>query len=282
MFSEDTELRQIQNACLGILKETVRVCEENNLIYFLCGGSLLGAIRHEGFIPWDDDIDIAMPREDYEKLLSLKDNFNGRYRLNHYSLLSDKNQVNSHTIQIVDTYTLINREWTQKTKEIPVWIDVFPLDGMPRDKLRQQLHYYRYRFYQALMQISNKDNAINTKRERNVSQKLFIRLINMFNIGDNWNTLKLLNKMDKILKRYSINNSDLISSFHGTQGKKEILQGKWYKERTKMKFEDNLYYVPKEYDAIMRHYYGNYMIPQKRYYDHNYSNVHTATDKSDV
>lgn len=282
MFSEDPELRKIQNACLNILKETIKICEENNLTYYLCGGTLLGAIRHKGFIPWDDDIDIAMPRDDYDKLLLLKGCFNGRYHLNHYSLCDNKDQVNSHTIQIVDTHTLINREWTQKTKEIPVWIDVFPLDGMPRGILKQQLHYYRYRFYQALMQISNKDNAINTRRERNVSQKLFIRLINVFNVGDNWNTLELLNKMDKILKRYSINNSDLISSFHGTQGKKEILKSEWYEERTKMKFEDNLYYVPKEYDAIMRHYYGNYMIPQKRYYDHNYSNVHTATDKSDV
>jgi len=274
MFSEDPQLRKIQESCLEILKATAKICDDNNLTYYLCGGTLLGAIRHKGFIPWDDDIDIAMPREDYEKLIIIANNtLNERYKLRHYSIYRDNNVPHFHAIQIVDTETYVTREWTKTKEDIPVWIDVFPLDGAPSNKLQRMVHYYYYHAIQYLMLISNKCNTINIKKKRNLFQRLFIWFIFEFNIGKDWNTKKLMYKMDSILKKYPFNNSNHLSSFHGTLGKKEILKTEWYKNRTKLEFENAEFWVPKKYHEIMVHYYGDYTIPKKRNYEHNYSNL---------
>ena len=75
-------LRIIQKKGIGILKEFIRVCQEHDLTYFIISGTLLGAVRHGGFIPWDDDIDIGMPRSDYDRLASLfQDEFEFSYKL---------------------------------------------------------------------------------------------------------------------------------------------------------------------------------------------------------
>ena len=68
---KEMTIQEIKECSLGILDFVDNVCRENNLVYYLCGGTLLGAVRHEGFIPWDDDIDIMMPRRDYERLFDI-------------------------------------------------------------------------------------------------------------------------------------------------------------------------------------------------------------------
>ncbi|MBR4461215.1 MAG: LicD family protein [Erysipelotrichaceae bacterium] len=278
MYSDDPQLKQLQQICLEIMKSFTRFCDENGLTYYMCGGTLLGAIRHQGFIPWDDDVDLAMPREDYEKLLKIADRFNGdRYQIRHYSL--NEESSNAPMMQVVDTKATLLRQWTKKEKRIPVWIDVFPLDGMPRNKLLQKWHYYRYHICQYLMQISDKDNAINIRRDRGFLQRIFIAFIFRSDLGKNWDKKKLLSKMDQILMKYPMDHSEMISSFHGTLGKKEILEGKWYNEKALLPFEDGEYCAPKGYDAIMHHYYGDYMIPKRRNYEHDFADLQIEEGK---
>ena len=281
MFSDDPQLRKIQESSLEILKDVTKVCDENNLTYYLCGGTLLGAIREKGFIPWDDDIDIAMPRKDYERLIEIANQYlNERYELRHYSKGDDIPHF--HAIQVIDKKILITREWTKKKEDISIWIDIFPLDGAPKDNIKRILHYYYYHIIQYLMLISNKENTINIKKDRNLFQRLFIWFIFKFNIGKNWNTNELMYKMDNILKKYPFENSEYLSSFHGTLGKKEILKGDWYLDRTKLEFENNEFYVPTKYHEIMTHYYGDYLTPKRRDYEHNYSNLHIIESEEEL
>jgi lipopolysaccharide cholinephosphotransferase len=90
MIYEHNTLKQLQNVLHEILDEFVRICEENSLTYFLASGTLLGAVRHKGFIPWDDDIDVAMPRKDYEIFLNI---FENNTETNYY-VLSNRGSQN--------------------------------------------------------------------------------------------------------------------------------------------------------------------------------------------
>ena len=119
------ELRQIQ---MGILDEIHRFCETQNITYFLSSGSLLGAVRHGGYIPWDDDIDIYLPRKDYERLLrEFKDN-------EQFRLLNPAKEPHYYYTfaKVVDTRTLMVETETDGY-EIGVYVDVFPIDYVPDD-----------------------------------------------------------------------------------------------------------------------------------------------------
>ncbi len=86
-------LTKVQNVMKEILDEFVRICDENNLTYFLVYGTLLGAVRHKGFIPWDDDIDVAMPRADYNKLIEI---YKSKNDPDYYLITNENSPINTH------------------------------------------------------------------------------------------------------------------------------------------------------------------------------------------
>ncbi len=94
IFSEK-ELRELQLKSLDMLLYFKKICEENSLLFYFCGGCCMGALRYKGFIPWDDDIDVFMPRSDYEKLKEIWDNDNSRYKISYH----DKNCIDHILIQ---------------------------------------------------------------------------------------------------------------------------------------------------------------------------------------
>ena len=117
------EMKKIE---LNILIYFTEVCEENNLRYYLGGGTLLGAVRHKGFIPWDDDIDVMMPRPDFQKLLSLSIN-NENYNI----IKPGTAGYYYNFAKLVDTRTILEEKGIKRIDGLGVYIDIFPLDGMP-------------------------------------------------------------------------------------------------------------------------------------------------------
>ena len=129
---------------LDMLLEFDLVCKKNELSYFLCGGSLLGAIRHDGFIPWDDDIDIEMPRSDYEKLLMLENEFQFPYFLENPH--TDKYYAYSHSRLINENTTALNPVFAFQPIHHGIWISIFPVDHWKADDIENfrridQLNY---------------------------------------------------------------------------------------------------------------------------------------------
>ena len=127
-------LNKLHSIQVEILDEIIRICDSNNLDYYLIGGTLLGAIRHKGFIPWDDDLDIAMPRDAYDKFISLC-----------YSELSDDYILDSFKnnsgywlpfIKIRKKNTIYEEKAISAKRNIPkgVWVDIFPLDNVKTQK----------------------------------------------------------------------------------------------------------------------------------------------------
>lgn len=120
------DLREIQLEELNLLLKFDKFCKENNLKYYLCGGTLLGAIRHKGFIPWDDDIDVAMPRPDYDKMISI-------VKTQQTELEVEALELDNSTLPFAK---LINKDiWIKSTylrsSNLYLWIDIFPIDGLP-------------------------------------------------------------------------------------------------------------------------------------------------------
>lgn len=131
-------LREHQLLCLGILKDVHAFCVKNNIHYSLAYGTLIGAIRHQGFIPWDNDIDIVMPRSEYEKFIH-------SYESDKYRLFFHQKDKNTDCLiayaRVCDSKKTIspNQCWTKQS--CGVWIDVFPLDGVPENYLEFQDYY---------------------------------------------------------------------------------------------------------------------------------------------
>ena len=265
MFSDNMDRRLVQKSCLGILKETIRVCEENGLKYYMCGGSLLGAVRHKGFIPWDDDIDIMLPREDYDRLAVIgNQKLHDGYKLVNYTDAKKGEKPLMHHIQIFDLNTKITRDWAEKQRDINCWIDVFPIDGMPKGKFRQCLHYYHYLFWHLIMQISWFEEMVNlSKPNRPRYEKVIIGIIKTTHIGRNWDTVAILDRIEKILRKYKFNNANIVGSLHGSYRKKELIPRRWFKKSILVPFEDINVVIPAEFDKELKHYYGDYMTPPK-------------------
>ena len=123
------EIKKIQ---LDLLIQFAEFCKKNNLYYCLAYGTLLGAIRHKGFIPWDDDIDVIMPRPDYEKFCKLV--------AEKKIATSLQNNSTYPFVKIIDTRTLVRERFAQK-EEVGIWIDVFVLDGNFNNRIINFLHY---------------------------------------------------------------------------------------------------------------------------------------------
>lgn len=136
------DIRPLQLRILNILLALDRVCKEHNLRYYLWAGTMLGAIRHKGFIPWDDDLDIAMPRKDYDLLMkNAKDWMPEPFEVVSYETDAENYPLPFAKIQDGST-TLIERMHLSYLGGI--YLDVFPLDGMPSSSLERRLHFIRY------------------------------------------------------------------------------------------------------------------------------------------
>lgn len=134
----DQEIRAVQEVELEILIEFDKICRGNNLTYFIESGSVLGAVRHGGFIPWDDDIDVGMPRPDYEKFLEIGQNLLGeKYFLQ--NRITDSNAPFSYSKIRKNNTTFL--EWNKRNIKMHhgIYIDIFPYDGLPEHKIDKHL-----------------------------------------------------------------------------------------------------------------------------------------------
>lgn len=134
------EIKQIE---LNLLLKLDEICKKYKLRYYLCGGTLLGAVRHKGFIPWDDDIDVLMPREDFEKLLRLEKaetRYGGKD-----CFLKSGNSIYPF-IKLINTNTVLKEKYLSEEFTTGIWIDIFPLDGMPDDEKLSQRNLRKLNF----------------------------------------------------------------------------------------------------------------------------------------
>jgi lipopolysaccharide cholinephosphotransferase len=236
---------------LEILIEFDKFCKENGLTYFLAYGTLIGAIRHKGFIPWDDDIDINMPRKDYCWFVENynKKNLNGRYKA-----VSPKMPEAQHTfLKFIDTKTLkIEPNIKYEYGCLGIDIDIFPLDGQPEDEKKYNRWYDNlmriYRFFG----LCGKDNTGNIKIKRRIA----LLVIKPLTGGRK----KLLRKAERLHQKYPYDISKYIGSIESAFDERSVRFPKeWFAKSIFVEFEGHKLPVPVEYDKVLKKIYGNYM-----------------------
>ena len=270
---ENKDLKRIQEAEIGILKEILKIAEKHQLRYYMLGGTLLGAVRHHGFIPWDDDIDIGMPRPDYEKFVRLAETELAAPFAVH-SLQSGLCEFSYYYARIVDTRLKVLRQKAIKDVVLPVWVDVFPLDGVPesdgelRSWLRkpQRLHK-EYRISQFPYYYYTK----NVWKEKNGAVKTAFRaLLGKTGLYHLLDTERVWARLDRHLKLYDYDKAGRLINFCGFWGVKELFPKSYYGEGKLYAFEDMMLMGPVNYDAVLTQMYGDYMTPpeESKRHDH--------------
>lgn len=134
---------------LKILTEFDKLCKKYNLRYSLAGGTLLGAIRHKGFIPWDDDIDVCMPRIDYMKLQKIFNNTSNEFKL----VSNILENIDAPFSKIINEKFIVISNDNNSNLDKYLWIDILPVDGLPNDKKMCERIYFKCAIYRSIFYL---------------------------------------------------------------------------------------------------------------------------------
>lgn len=239
------DINECHKLLLGIAKEFDAICTKHNIPYYMLGGTMLGAIRHNGFIPWDDDMDFGVPREHYDELMHILENeLPERYKCCTYK---NNKAIKSPFAKITDTTTRINdpRINLPIEEQIGINIDIFPLDYCDRNDKKIKKIYRIERIRQVIY--------INPPVKSTL--KLFIkRVLRILSPASNrYLTNKSISIASKLEKgRY-------IGNIFGRWKEKEIVPSEWYGVGTRYNFEDTTLCGIKDYDKYLTHMYNDYM-----------------------
>ncbi|MFT0650351.1 LicD family protein [Lactiplantibacillus plantarum] len=257
----DTELRKLQLIDTEILTDVVTVLNKHKLKYYMIAGTLLGAVRHNGFIPWDDDMDIAMPRKDYDKFLEL-------YSSELPEHIHVKNFMNTIKFKYYITRVVDDRYYVKEIRNqdrqntTNVSIDIFPLDGVPDNRLFRTIFYIKVLTYRALISLAQSNN-IDFARKRNFLETAIIHFGIKLPLNKIVSPQKMQYRIDRLLKKQN-DNSFLVGSIMGAYRIKEIFPRKYLGNGKYYSFEGAQFIGPESYDAYLTHMYGNYMeLPTK-------------------
>ncbi|MGP8310863.1 phosphorylcholine transferase LicD [Enterocloster aldenensis] len=241
------EMKQIE---LHILKYVRDICLNNDLCYFMEAGTLLGAVRHKGFIPWDDDIDIAMPRKDFEKLLKILRN-NSEYRL------IDPYDINCFYpfAKLCDKRTTLYEYNYPYIEGMGVYIDIFPFDNFPPPGL-ERIQFYQ-KITKAWSKISKSYPDIRYLNSKN--PKKLLKFIGKYIYSHFNDKVRIKQELFDVLTQYNTVETEYMG-FGLSQYKENALHKKNnFSEITLLAFEDDVFAAPIAWKEYLTEMYGDYL-----------------------
>ena len=244
------KLQELQKIELKIALEVKKICEKHNLTFYLSEGTLLGAVRHKGFIPWDDDFDIMMPREDYEKFIDV-----AVKELPHNLRLQCSKTLPTYWTGSAKVRTTEKSDFRQEkykhlTENIGPYIDIFPLDYVPKEySLSQKIQNKKVRILKLMLWYKSK--LSNPK----IFKKKLLKIYSSF-----FSVKQLQKKLRKEMSKFNNKKKNYYVNFGSVYGaKKQTIAVEKYGKPIMVPFENELFPIPQDYDFILKKIYKNYM-----------------------
>ena len=272
MKKEMMGLREIQQTSLAIAKYLHQLCAANGIQYWVFYGTLLGAVRHQGFIPWDDDLDIAMHRSDYDRFLEImkREDPSSPYYLDHYTVCDD---YPYYIARVCDRRTHL--DFDSNDHKSGVFVDIYPFDDSGGDASYWKRHLSYSLFLKKCLVLSARDNIW---YGRNLTHKVLN--IPLAAASKAIGSRALSERMDRYSRQFNGRNSGFIDQTGCAEYPKSFDE-KLFREFVELPFEDTALYAPKEYDRILHILYGDYMqLPPEadRHPTHYYSACRLETE----
>jgi len=243
----DNELKELQDYSFQILTEVHNFCRDNNIKYFLGEGTLLGAVRHNGFIPWDDDIDILMLREDFERFIN---NFKSeKLGIEYFNTM--KYWTVFAKVRLLEETKFYSPRLEAFQKYTGPRIDIMPLDYFPNENTLKEKWIIKKMDILKIL-IRNKILPLTKK-------KYFLGYI-IWLITRIIPYKFLVNQINKTMKKFSNNCKYVINYGSEYEKHKEVFPVEYFENAEEIKFCSNNFYISSSYDAMLKQIYGDYMV----------------------
>lgn len=247
-FIVTTERKKVWAVILDLILEFDKICKKHNLRYYLDGGSLLGAIRHNGFIPWDDDFDVVMPRVDYEKFIQLGDEFKSPYFLQ--TPLSDPESFYSYAKLRNSNTTGIAEMFKYQNFNHGIWMTIFPLDKFSLDERCEDA-------YSKICQLTYDNSTYMRMKNPNLDEKNQLRVKN-YSGRNPFNTYL---EIQRLASQFNGEETDYWGTLTITirEFKRKALPRKAYEPTCYHRFENMELPIPFDFEKVLTLEYGDYM-----------------------
>ena len=249
-----TELHEMQELAIEIFTSFKSFCEQKDLKYYLACGTLIGAIRHNGFIPWDDDIDVWVPRKDFDRLCSLFPEWGEKNNL-YINCPSQTKGYDRAFAQICLANTHLQMHGYKSAYNEGYFIDVFPIDGLPASRVMKWLRLTHLQILKNIGSMISYDTNMNTMP--GIKGKILTCGHYIFGKMD---SQKVMQRYETVARKSPIDKSDSVQiQYCNTGGRNLVLPYECFAEPEHHLFEKMDCTIPKGYDAVLKQIYGDYM-----------------------